>query len=353
MFSPSFNIGKIEIGRDLPPQIIAEISGNHGGDIAIAFELLEACATAGLKLVKFQTYTPDTITINSDAPAFIVKNELWKDESLYQLYEKAHTPFEWHKPLFEKARELGLTPLSSPFDSTAVDLLESLDAPAYKIASCEIVDFPLIDRIAATGKPVIISSGAADVSEVEAALNRLGEKGSKDVCLLHCISAYPTPSEQARLATIPFLHERFRLPVGFSDHTIGATAPIVATALGACVVEKHVRLASAGETVDSAFSATADELGEINRQIQEAFKAARHIKTESLEIEKESERFKRSLFVVANVLAGTVITPEHVRSIRPAGGLHTKHLEDILGKKASRDLKSGLPFEWNMIEKGE
>jgi len=244
---------------------------------------------------------------------------------------------------------LGLTPLSSPFDYTAVELLESLDVSAYKIASCEIVDYSLLDCVAQTGKPVILSTGAANIDEVEGALNRLTQKGSKNICLLHCISAYPTPIAEANLGTIPFLMKRFGFPVGFSDHTIGIAAPIAAVALGACVIEKHVYLAENGDTVDAGFSSTVVELGEINIRCREVFRAVRSIKTDAIPLEYESQRFKRSLFIVRDLMAGEMITPDHVRSIRPAGGLHTKHLGDVVGKIALRDLKSGTPFEWGMI----
>ncbi len=349
-FNDIFQIADRAIGAGCKPLVIAEISGNHGGSLEQGLSLIEACADAGAEMVKFQSYTPDTITLNSDAPAFRVEAELWKGQTLYNLYEKAHTPFEWHEALFAKCHALGMIPISSPFDNSAVDMLEGLGCAAYKVASCELVDFGLIRRIAATGKPVIVSSGAANITEIAEALDLLHELGVRDVCLLHCISAYPTGHKDANLATITDYKARFNLPVGFSDHTMGLVAPIAATALGACIIEKHICHSVDDGSVDSAFSLETADLNGLIQGVEQAYMSVGTPKSAPLDIELESLRFRRSLFVVEDIKAGETIAAKHIASVRPAGGLHTKHMTDIIGKTAKDNITTGTPTSWDLFE---
>ncbi|WP_417451454.1 pseudaminic acid synthase [Kordiimonas sp.] len=350
MFNRTFNIEGRVIGEGAAPLVVAEISGNHGGSLENALNLITACAEAGAEAVKFQTYTPDTITLESDAPAFRVQADLWAGRTLYELYKEAHTPFEWHEALFAHARKLGLIAFSAPFDGTAVDLLRSLDAPAYKIASCELPDVGLIERVARTGKPVMLSSGAADDAELSEALAVLANRGVRDVCVLHCVSSYPTAFEDAALSSIPYIREKHGVSAGFSDHTLGIQAALASVSLGACVLEKHVCLSRDDGAIDSAFSLEPDELGTLVTQTRQIFAMLGQPKTAPIEAEKESLRFKRSLYIAKDLKKGDRLDGANVRSVRPAGGLHPRHLPEIMGRELTRDVPQGSPLGWDMLD---
>lgn len=348
--SKHIHIGGRRIGPDEPPFVIAEMSGNHNGDIERAFRIIEAAKATGADAIKIQTYRADTITIDHDGPEFRVQGGLWDGRRLYDLYEEAHTPWEWHAALFAKAREVGITLFSAPFDPTAIDLLESLDAPAYKIASPEIVDIPLIRRAAATGKPMIISTGMANRQEIDEAVAAARQAGATEIVVLHCISAYPTPPEEANLSTIQDLQQRLDVSVGLSDHSMDTIIATIAVGLGATVVEKHFTLARADGGVDSAFSLEPDELARLVRDVQIAHAAIGKPSNEPTASERKGLRSRRSLYVVADVKAGEPFTHDNVRSIRPAFGLPPKYLDMVLGQPAARDLKRGQPLLPDMVE---
>lgn len=349
----SVSIAGRRIAADAPPYVIAEMSGNHNGDLERAKALITAARDAGADAVKLQTYTADTLTIRSDRPEFRIKGGLWDGQTLYELYEEAHTPWDWHAPLFEHARKVGITIFSSPFDETAVDLLELLGAPAYKIASAELVDWGLLERVARTDKPVIISTGMANDTDIEESLGVLRKHGCNDIILLHCISEYPTPIERAGLGRIQYLARKFDAVPGLSDHSMGNTVAITSVALGACLVEKHFTLARADGGVDSAFSLEAQELAEFCNGIREAHAALGVGQDFSRAAPvKEKHVFRRSLYVVAPVAAGEVLTRANVRSIRPGLGLEPKHMQDVLGKHASEAIPAGTPLDWNLIDAG-
>lgn len=342
-------IDQIFISAEASPYVIAEMSGNHNGDIERAKRLIEAAKWAGAAAVKLQTYRADTLTIRSDRPEFKISSGLWAGRTLYELYEEAHTPWKWHADLFDHARKLGITIFSSPFDNTAVDFLEELEAPAYKIASAEIVDWGLIERIAGTGKPVILSSGMASDQELEDALNVLRTNGAGECLLLHCISAYPTPIAEAQLSRIPYLADRFGIQVGLSDHTMGSTAAAVAVALGAVAVEKHFTLARADGGVDSAFSLEREELREFCQTLAGVHAAIRSDVHSRPASEEDTRAFRRSLYFVRPLKAGQEISAADVKSIRPGFGLPPRHLKQIVGRKAAVDISAGVPVEWSLI----
>ncbi len=337
------------IGPGHPPYLIAELSGNHKGDIARALALIDAAKEAGADAVKLQTYTADTITIAHDGPGFRLTSGLWAGRTLHDLYDEAHTPWDWHPTLFAHARNLGLTVFSSPFDPTAVDFLEGLDVPAYKIASFELVDLPLIERVAHTGKPVILSTGLGSLGEVAEAVDTIRTACGRPPILLHCTSGYPTPAAEADLRTIPHLAATFQTSVGLSDHTRGVAVPIAAVALGAVLIEKHFTLSRADGGPDAAFSLEPDEFKMMADACRDAWTALGRADYAPKPSEASSATLRRSLYVVADVPAGTVIGPEHVRSIRPNGGLPPKHLPDVLGRKATRALARGEPVDWSML----
>lgn len=347
-----FSIAGRRIGPNDPPYIVAEMSGNHNGDLDRAFRILEAAKAAGADAVKLQTYRADTITLDSDRPEFVVQGGLWDGRRLYELYDEAHTPWDWHAPIFERARALGITVFSAPFDPTAIDLLESLDAPAYKIASPEIVDLPLIRRVARTGKPMIISTGMATLEETEEAVAAARDAGATAIAVLHCVSAYPAPPEEANLASIRDLQRRLGTVVGLSDHTMDTHIATLAVGMGACLIEKHVTLARADGGVDSAFSLEPDELARLVRDARVAHAAIGAPAYGPTESEKKTLKFRRSLYVVADVRAGEELTEASVRSIRPALGLAPKWLDAVLGRRAARDLMRGEPFAADMVEGG-
>lgn len=344
-------IGDRDIGRDHPPFVIAEMSGNHDGSLDRALEIVDAVADAGAHALKLQTYTADTITLDVDAPAFRISDdhELWPGARLYDLYEQAHTPWEWHEPIFDRARSRGLLAFSSPFDPTAVDFLEDLDVPAYKIASSEIVDLPLIRLAAATGKPVIISTGMASLVEVGQAVAAAREAGSGQVVVLGCTADYPASVDEAHVRTIPLLADTFACVVGLSDHTPGIGAALAAITLGASVVEKHVTLKRGDGGVDAEFSLEPDELAALVREGERAWRALGEARIGRRASEAEGARFRRSLWVTTDVRAGDEVTRDNVRSVRPAGGLPPDEIERLLGRTFQRDARAGTPVSWDLV----
>jgi N-acetylneuraminate synthase len=347
---PEITIAGRRIGPGHPPYVIAEMSGNHNGDIKRAFALLEAAKKAGADAVKLQTYTADTITIDHNGPGFRIEGGLWNGRTLYELYQEAHTPWDWHPQLFAKARELGIAIFSSPFDCTAIEFLEKLEAPAFKIASFEIVDLPLIQRAAKTGKPLVISTGIASLGEIGEAVEAARAAGGREIALLHCTSGYPTPPEESNLRTLPHLAEAFGVVAGLSDHTPGTAVPVAAVALGAALIEKHFTLRRADGGPDAAFSLEPEELAELVANCRTAWSALGKINYELEASEKGNKTFRRSLYVVQDIPAGGILTAENVRSIRPGYGLPPKHLPDVLGKRAGRAIARGTPLNWSLLE---
>lgn len=338
-----------KIGPDHPPFVIAELSANHNGDLQRALDIMEAAKEAGADAVKIQTYTADTITIDHDGPGFRIEGGLWDGSTLYELYEKAHTPWEWHEALFERGKELGLAVFSSPFDPTAVDFLETLDAPAYKIASFEIVDLPLIRCCAATGRPLVISTGMADLADINAAVDAAREAGASEIALLHCTSGYPTPPEDADLRTIPHLAAAFGLVTGLSDHTPDIGAGIAAVALGACIIEKHFTLRRSDGGPDAAFSLEPEELAKLCENARLAWKALGRVRYDRSESEKGNVQFRRSLYIIADLKKGDQLTSESLRSIRPGYGLHPRYYDLLIGKRINRDVDRGTPLSWDIL----
>ncbi|ASW55279.1 pseudaminic acid synthase [Plantactinospora sp. KBS50] len=349
--SEPFTVGDHRIGPGQRPYIVAELSGNHNGDLDRALALVDAVAEAGAHALKLQTYTADTLTVDVDHPRFRIGSghDLWGGEHLYRLYERAHTPWEWHETIFERARKHGLTAFSSPFDPTAVQLLEGLGAPLYKIASSELVDLPLIRLVAGTGKPMIISTGMATVAEIDAAVRAAREGGCTDLVLLACTASYPAPPEHSNLRRLPVLADVFGTAVGLSDHTMGIGAPVAAVALGACLIEKHVTLARDDGGVDSAFSLEPAELAALVAESERAWQALGEPAIGPTEAEREGLRFRRSLYVVADVRAGEPVTAANVRSIRPAGGLPPDTLGSVLGRTFRSDVAKGTPLSWDLV----
>ena len=343
-------IGKRSIGAGNPVYVIAELSANHHQDFDQALKIIFAAKDAGADAVKLQTYTADTITIASDRPEFRVGGgTLWDGRTLHDLYREAYTPWDWQPRLKQAANDASLDLFSSPFDETAVDFLERMDVPAYKVASFELVDIPLIQKIAGTGKPVIMSTGMASCAEIEEALAVAGHAGATQIALLKCTSAYPAPAEEMNLRTIPELSRRFGLPVGLSDHTMSIAAPVAAVALGASIIEKHITLSRAEPGPDSAFSLEPQEFKAMVDAVRIAEKSLGEVHFGVQDQEAASRAFRRSLFVVQNVKRGQVFTAENVRSIRPAHGMHTRHLPEVLGRRAARDVERGTPLSWDLV----
>lgn len=346
---PSITIADRHIGSDFHPYVIAELSANHNGKLETALQIITEAKAAGADAVKLQTYRPDTITLDCNSEEFQIKGGLWDGKSLYELYEEAHTPWEWHKPLFDHARKLGITIFSSPFDPTAVDLLEDLNVPAYKIASFEAVDIPLIRYVASTGKPMIISTGMADAEETREAIDTAREGGCKELAILHCVSGYPAPAEDYNLRTVPDMIERFGLVTGLSDHTLDNTTAIASIALGAAIIEKHFTLNRNGGGPDDSFSLEPSDLTALCRDARTAWSALGTIEYGRKTSELPNLKFRRSLYVVQDVKSGETFTEKNVRSVRPGYGLAPKYLDQVLGKKASRDVARGTPFTWQMV----
>jgi pseudaminic acid synthase len=330
--------------------IIAELSANHNGRIETAIETIKAAKRAGADCIKLQTYTADTITIDSKKDDFLIKGTIWEGKNLFELYQEAYTPWEWHAELFRVAKEEGLICFSSPFDKTAVDFLETLDVPAYKIASFEITDIPLIEYVASKGKPIIISTGIATEKDIEFALQACRKMGNNDIALLKCTSSYPAPIEEANMIMVKDLAERYGVVSGLSDHTIGSTVPIVATCFGAQIIEKHFILDRSIGGPDASFSMNEEEFTAMVKAVREAEKAIGKVDYHLTEKQIKGKDFSRSLYVVKDLKKGDVITDENVKSIRPGFGLHPQFLPEILGKKINRDLEKGERFEWEFIK---
>jgi len=342
----SFAIGGRPIGPGHPPYLIAEMSGNHRGELSRALALVEAAKEAGADAVKLQTYTADTITIDHDGPGFRLEGGLWAGRTLHDLYREAHTPWDWHEPLFARARALGLTIFSSPFDGTAVDLLERLGAPAFKIASFELIDDALIRRAARSGKPLILSTGLATLGEIALAVEAAG---TAPLALLHCVSGYPTPPEECNLRTIPHLAEAFGVTVGLSDHTHGTAVPVAAAALGATIIEKHFTLSRAEGGVDSAFSLEPAEFKAMADAVRVAHAALGRVDYGVKPSEAGGRDYRRSLYATADIAAGETLTAANIRSIRPGFGLEPRHLPALLGRRAARPLARGTPLRWDLL----
>lgn len=349
MNNQSMSIAGRAIGAEHAPYIIAELSANHNGSMETALEIIKQAKLCGADAVKIQTYTADTITLNSKNDDFMIHGGLWNGESLYELYQKAHLPWEWHKPLFDYARDLGITMFSSPFDSTAVDLLEDLNAPAYKIASFEAIDLPLIKYVASTGKPMIISTGMADADEIQEAINAAQEGGCKELAILHCVSGYPAPSEDYNLRTLPDMMARYGLITGLSDHTLDNTTAITSVALGASIIEKHFTLNRSGGGPDDSFSLEPKELRELCTDSKTAWQALGQVNYGRKSSEQGNAQFRRSLYFVKDLKAGDTITKDSVRSVRPGFGLAPKYLEDIIGKQVSVDVDKHTPVKRDFI----
>lgn len=345
----SLTIDNRPLGPEYPPYVIAELSANHNRSLEHALATINEAKRCGADAVKLQTYTADTMTIDCDAPDFMIRGGLWNGYKLYDLYKLAETPYEWHKPIFEYAKKLGITVFSTPFDETAVDFLEKLDTPAYKIASFEIVDLPLIRYVAQTGKPMIMSTGMASEVEIEEAVTIARDAGCKDLVLLHCVSSYPTPINQANLRQIHQLARRFSVITGLSDHTIGTTASVAAVALGACVIEKHFCMSRSDKGLDSAFSLEPKELERLCRDANDAWQALGEAGFSRPNSEQGSYVFRRSLYYVRDLPAGHVLGPDDFRRIRPGMGILPKFYDQLIGRRLNREVKRGTAVRWDSL----
>lgn len=347
--TPKISIAGREIGPDFPPYVIAELSANHNGRLETALAIIEQAKQAGADAVKLQTYRPDTITLNSDAEDFRIHGGLWDGRTLYDLYEEAHMPWEWHAPLFEHARKLGISIFSSPFDSTAVDLLEDLNAPAYKIASFEAVDLPLIRYVASTGKPMIISTGMADAEEIAEAINAAREGGCKQLAILHCVSGYPAAAEEYNLRTIPDMIARFGLVTGLSDHTLDNTTAVTSVAMGASLIEKHFTLDRSGGGPDDSFSLEPAEMACLCRDSKTAWAALGKVDYGRKSSEQGNAKFRRSLYFVKDLPAGAIVTADAVRSVRPGYGVSPKYLDEVIGKTLRAGVAANTPVSFDVL----
>ncbi|APD95383.1 pseudaminic acid synthase [Alteromonas mediterranea] len=345
----NLNINGREIGKGCSPYIIAEMSANHNGKIENAFKIIDMAVSCGADALKLQTYRPDTITLNSTAPDFMISGGLWDGKSLYELYEGAHLPWDWHKPLFDYAKSKGITIFSSPFDNSAVDLLEDLNTPAYKIASFEATDLPLIKYVASTGKPMIISTGMANNEEIEEAVSAAYEGGCKELALLHCVSGYPAPASDYNLLTISDMRSKFGVNVGLSDHTLDNTTAIASVALGAAIIEKHVTLNRNGGGPDDSFSLEERDLAALCKDSKTAWAAIGTVHYGKKSSEKANVKFRRSLYFVKNIKAGECITKEHIRSVRPGYGVAPKYFESLIGRKVKKDFNACEPVNFDGI----
>nr|ADD96529.1 N acylneuraminate 9 phosphate synthase [uncultured organism MedDCM-OCT-S11-C293] len=346
-----FKIGNHSIGQAHKPFIIAEMSGNHNQSLELALEIVDAAAASGAQMLKLQTYTSDTMTLDLKSGEFFIEDEksLWKGNNLYDLYKIAHTPWEWHQPIMQRAKELGMLCFSTPFDDSAVDFLEDLEVPAYKIASFENADLPLIRKVAATGKPMIISTGMATLAELDETVRTIREAGCEQFILLKCTSTYPATPENTNVLTVPHMRELFDCEVGLSDHTMGVGASVAAVAHGATVIEKHFTLRRADGGVDSAFSLEPDELKILVAETERAWQSLGGVFYGPTEAEKASIQFRRSLYIAEDIQAGTELTPENLRIIRPGLGLPPKYYDVLLGRKVNQDLKKGSAMKWEMV----
>lgn len=349
--TPSIHIAGRRIAADESPYIIAELSANHNGKLDTAMKIIEEAKKAGADAVKLQTYTADTITLNCDAEEFQIRGGLWDGKTLYQLYQEAHMPWDWHKPLFDHAHQLGITIFSSPFDNTAVDLLEDLNVPAYKIASFEAVDLPLIKYVASTGKPMIISTGMADAEEIEEAIDAAREGGCKELAILHCVSGYPAPAEDYNLRTIPDMIKRYGVVTGLSDHTLENATAIASVALGACIIEKHFTLNRKGGGPDDAFSLEPQDLNALCKDVKTAWSALGSINYLRKNSEKENLKFRRSLYCIKDIEKGEKFTLQNIKSIRPGYGVASKYIEQFLDKESALHINAGSALKFNMIER--
>lgn len=338
------------IGPDQPPYVIAELSANHNGHLDTALSIIDAAKAAGADAVKLQTYRPDTITLKSDRPEFRIRGGLWDGRTLYDLYEEAHTPWDWHTALFEHARRVGITIFSSPFDPTAVDLLESLNAPAYKIASFEAVDLPLIRYVAGTGKPMIISTGMADQDEIQEAVEAAVAGGCRELALLHCVSGYPAPAADYNLRTVPDMMARYGRIIGLSDHTLDNTTAIASVALGAAIIEKHFTLDRSAGGPDDSFSLQPAEMAALCRDARTAWSALGQVDYGCKSSEQGNVQFRRSLYFVKDLKAGDLITADAVRSVRPGFGVAPKHYDDVVGRRLVRDVEANTPVSFDAME---
>ncbi len=343
-------IGSRSIGSDYSPYVIAELSANHNGKLDTALKIIEEAKKAGADAVKLQTYTADTITLNCDTEEFRIRGGLWDGKLLYQLYEEAHTPWAWHKQLFEHAKKLDITIFSSPFDNSAIDLLEDLNAPAYKIASFEAVDLPLIKYAASTGKPLIISTGMADADEIQEAIDAAREVGCKELAILHCVSGYPAPAEDYNLRTIPDMINRFGLVTGLSDHTIDNSTAIASVAMGASIIEKHFTLDRSGGGPDDSFSLEPSDLAALCKDTKTAWSALGNIDYGRKSSEQANIKFRRSLYFVKDLAQNEIITEDAVRSIRPGFGLSPKYLEEVIGKRMNTSVVAGTAVKWESLK---
>lgn len=346
----TITIANCKIGQEHSPFIIAEMSGNHNQSLERALQIVEAAAKAGVHALKIQTYTADTITLNLKEREFLISDpkSLWQGQSLYELYQKAYTPWEWHKAIFDKCKELGIIGFSSPFDHSAVDFLEDLDVPCYKIASFENTDLPLIKKVAACGKPIIMSTGMASLAELDESVKVIKDAGC-DLVLLKCTSTYPASPENTNISTIPHMQELFGVQVGLSDHTMGVGVSVASVALGATVIEKHFTLDRSEGGVDAAFSMETHELKQLVEETQRAWKALGKVQYGPTEAEKKSLVFRRSLYIAEDVKAGEILTKKNLRSVRPGLGLPAKYYETLLGKRVIKDAKKGTPSSWDLI----
>lgn len=347
--NPVIEIAGRPIGAGHPPYVIAELSANHNGKLETAIALMDQAKAAGADAVKIQTYRADTITLDSDAPEFVIQGGLWHGRKLYDLYEEAHLPWDWHAPLFAHAKRLGITIFSSPFDTTAVDLLEELQAPAYKIASFEAVDLPLIRYVASKGKPMIISTGMADAEEIQEAIEAARAGGCRELAILHCVSGYPAPASDYNLRTLPDMMERFGLVTGLSDHTLDNTTAIASVAVGAALIEKHFTLDRSQGGPDDSFSLEPPELLALCRDAKTAWQAMGQVDYGRKSSEQGNAQFRRSLYFVKDLTAGDVVTPDAVRSVRPGFGLAPKLLDQVLGRRVRSAVAAHTPVSWDML----
>lgn len=348
-----FNYGHRGIGKKLPPLIVAEMSGNHNQSLERALDIVEAAAQTGAHALKIQTYTADTMTLNLNEKAFTVDDpdSQWSGKTLHELYHEAHTPWEWHKPIFDKANELGMMAFSTPFDDTAVDFLESLNVPFYKIASQENTDISLIRRVASTGKPLIISTGMANVKELSEAVEEARKAGCKQLTLLKCTSTYPASSDNTNISTIQDMQKLFDCEVGLSDHTMGIGVSVASVVLGATVIEKHFTLSRQDGGVDSDFSMEPNEMRNLVKETERAWRSYGTVSYGATKAEEKSLKYRRSLYITHDIKAGDVLTKKNLRAIRPGYGLETKYLEELLGKTVVKDVTMGTPVDWGLIKK--